>query len=48
MGIFSIHENKEHIVLEKSYQEIASEHNNLLRFLADYYPEVLKEWEGEN
>ena len=48
MGIFSIDENEEYIALEKSYQEIASEHDNLLKFLADYYPEVLKEWEGEN
>lgn len=48
MGMFSIDENEEYIALEKSYQEIASEHNNLLKFLADCYPEVLKEWKGEN
>lgn len=48
MSMFSIDENKEYIALEKSYQEIASEYNNLLKFLADCYPEVLKEWKGEN
>lgn len=34
--------------LEQSYLELAKEYNNLLDFLADCYPEVLKEWEGEN
>lgn len=48
MGIFSIDENKEYIALEKNYQEITSKYNNLINFLADCYPEVLKEWKGEN
>lgn len=48
MGIFSIDENKEYIALEKNYQEITSKYNNLVNFLADCYPEVLKEWKGEN
>ena len=34
--------------LEQSYLELAKEYNNLLDFLADCYPEVLKEWKGEN
>lgn len=48
MGIFSIDENKLYIALEKENQEITSKYNNLINFLADCYPEVLKEWKGEN
>lgn len=48
MGIFSIDENEFYIALEKENQEITSKYNNLINFLADYYPEVLKEWKEEN
>lgn len=36
------------IILEKSYLKLIDEHVNLLKFLSDHYPEVLKEWKGEN
>ncbi len=41
-------ENDDYYPLEESYLELTKEHINLLKFLSDCYPEVLKEWEGEN
>lgn len=46
MKLFSSDNEEYDFTLAKAYQEIAEEHNNLLKFLANCYPEVLKEWKG--